>query len=75
MNEYPLLNEVDTMKANRQINFRMIEGTQLHHIKRENDRMEGAIIKINSFIKPLCYQQEYDAFIRDMMDIDFGKVE
>lgn len=73
-NAYPLLNPADTLKANREIRYKRIPGTQLMDIKKENERMEGAIIKINGFIKAVCTKDEYAEFMNDMMDIDFGKV-
>lgn len=74
-NEWPMLNQEDSLKANRQIRYRRIPDIQLQDIKDENRRTERNIILVNGFIRSLCTKQEYTKFHMDMLDIDFGSVD
>lgn len=62
------LSELEKMKAERHVAFKMIEGLQLHECKRYNDKAERLSIKTEALIREICSKQEYDAYCRKYGD-------
>ncbi len=58
------LSENDKIIAARHVTFKMIDGLQMHQVKRDNDVAERLSIRTEAMIREIFSRQEYDALCR-----------